>query len=113
MHQNVDLRKKSRKYHQNGRRTGISLDHSGSHSPSKTDAQIYANIDQISKLPLRGSLGLMNALRENKDVAFLSKTLATIVCSVDEDSESFSSVSLSDLSLRKIDQVAFSTFLNN
>ena len=74
--------------------------------------EIYANIDQISKLPLRGSLGLMNALRENKDIAFLSKTLATIVCSVDEDSESFSSVSLSDLSLRKIDQLAFSAFLD-
>ena len=74
--------------------------------------EIYANIDQISKLPLRGSLGLMNALRENKDIAFLSKTLATIVCSVDEDSESFSSVSLNDLSLRKIDQLAFSAFLD-
>ena len=74
--------------------------------------EIYANIDQISKLPLRGSLGLMNALRENKAVAFLSKTLATIVCSVDEVSESLSSVSLNDLSLRKIDQLAFSAFLD-
>ena len=55
----------------------------------------------------------MNALRENKDVAFLSKTLATIMCSVDEDSESFSSVSLNDLSLRKIDQLAFSAFLDS
>ena len=55
----------------------------------------------------------MNALRENKDIAFLSKALATIACSVDEDSESFSSVSLSDLSLRKIDQLSFSAFLNS
>ena len=74
--------------------------------------EVYANLDEISKLPVRGSSGLMNALRDHKDVAFLSKTLATIACSVDDDNESFSSVSLNKLSLRKINQLAFSSFLS-
>ena len=75
--------------------------------------KIYANIDEVSKLSVRGSLGLMNTLREHKDVAFLSKSLATIACSVEQGSESFSLVSLNKLSLKKIDQLAFSSFLNS
>ena len=74
---------------------------------------VYANIDEISKLPIRGSLRLRNVLGDYKDVAFLSKTLATIACSVEDDDESFSSVSLKKLRLQKIDHSGFSSFLSN
>ena len=74
--------------------------------------EIYRNIDEVSKLKIRGSLNLMNTLRENKEAAFLSKSLATIACNVDDENESFTSISLGNLSLRGIDRSAFSLFLN-
>lgn len=74
---------------------------------------VYKNLDRIPKLPMRGSSTLTNTLVENRESAFLSRTLATIQCSVDDNEETFSTVSLNMLNLKEIDQSAFALFLDD
>ena len=74
---------------------------------------VYKNLDHIPKLSIRGSSTLTNTLTENRESAFLSRTLATIQCSVDDDEETFSAVSLNMLNLKEIDQSGFALFLDD
>ena len=74
---------------------------------------VYKNLDSIPKLSMRGSTTLMNTLVENRESAFLSRTLATIQCSVDDNEETFSTVSLNMLNLKEIDRSAFALFLDD
>ena len=74
---------------------------------------VYKNLDRISKLSMRGSSTLTNTLTENRESAFLSRTLATIQCSVDDNEETFSTVSLNMLNLKEIDRSAFALFLDD
>ena len=62
---------------------------------------------------MRGSSTLTNTLVENRESAFLSRTLATIQCSVDDNEETFSTVSLNMLNLKEIDRSAFALFLDD
>ena len=52
---------------------------------------VYANLEQVKDLPLRGAQSLQKKLSENRDKAELSKLLATIVCDVDDPQEEFAS----------------------
>ena len=74
---------------------------------------VYKNLDRIPKLSMRGSSTLTNTLVENRESAFLSRTLATIQCSVDDNEETFSTVSLNMLNLKEIDRSAFALFLDD
>ena len=74
---------------------------------------VYKNLDRIPKLSMRGSSTLTNTLVENRESAFLSRTLATIQCAVDDNEETFSTVSLNMLSLKEIDRSAFALFLDD
>ena len=74
---------------------------------------VYKNLDRIPKLSIRGSSTLTNTLVENRESAFLSRTLATIQCSVDDNEETFSTVSLNMLNLKEIDRSAFALFLDD
>ena len=74
---------------------------------------VYKNLDRIPKLSMRGSSTLTNTLVENREIAFLSRTLATIQCSVDDNEETFSTVSLNMLNLKEIDRSAFALFLDD
>ena len=74
---------------------------------------VYKNLDRIPKLSMRGSATLTNTLVENRESAFLSRTLATIQCSVDDSEETFSTVSLNMLNLKEIDRSAFALFLDD
>ena len=74
---------------------------------------VYKNLDRIPKLSMRGSSTLTNTLVENRESAFLSRTLATIQCSVDDSEETFSTVSLNMLNLKEIDRSAFALFLDD
>ncbi|NKB31636.1 MAG: flap endonuclease [Pseudomonadales bacterium] len=73
--------------------------------------EIYANLEKVPSLEVRGAKGLAKALAENRELADLSKQLATIVCEVSEASESFGSVSFEHLELDKPDVEKFSDFL--
>ena len=74
--------------------------------------KIYENLEKISELPIAGAKGLAAKLKNNKDLAFLSKRLATIVCSVENFEESFGSASLNALQIKQVKQVEFDSFLN-
>ena len=74
---------------------------------------VYKNLDRIPKLSMRGSSTLTNTLVENRESAFLSRTLATIQCAVDDNEETFSTVSLNMLNLKEIDRSAFALFLDD
>ena len=74
---------------------------------------VYKNLDRIPKLSMRGSSALTNTLVENRESAFLSRTLATIQCAVDDNEETFSTVSLNMLNLKEIDRSAFALFLDD
>jgi len=41
--------------------------------------EVYAKLDDVSSLPLRGAAGVARKLAEGRDLAFLSRELATIV----------------------------------
>jgi 5'-3' exonuclease len=41
---------------------------------------IYEQLDSVSELPLRGALGVRNALERDRELAFISKRLAEIRC---------------------------------
>ena len=74
---------------------------------------VYKNLDRIPKLSMRGSSTLTNTLVKNRESAFLSRTLATIQCSVDDNEETFSTASLNMLNLKEIDRSAFALFLDD
>ena len=74
---------------------------------------IYQNLDKIGDLPLRGAGRLADLLNEHRELAELSKVLATIVCNVDDPKEKFSKVTLEALQTDTIDEVELRKFLDH
>ncbi|MDP6653256.1 MAG: 5'-3' exonuclease H3TH domain-containing protein, partial [Gammaproteobacteria bacterium] len=74
--------------------------------------EIYLNLDKMAELPLRGAGRLADLLEEHRELAELSKVLATIVCDVEDPEESFSAAGLSTLQINDIDEIELSSFLN-
>lgn len=74
--------------------------------------KIYENIDKVQNFPIRGARGLAAKLIENQELAYLSRSLATIVCSVENSNESFRSESMEDLRVQHIDRAGFFNFLD-
>jgi len=73
---------------------------------------IYTDLEKVKSLPIRGAKNLALKINENKELAYLSKTLATIVCSTTEPNESFGSASKESLTTDMINKSLFSDFLN-
>ena len=73
--------------------------------------KIYENLDKVSGLPTPGAKRLASNLNNNREEAFLSKRLATIVCSIKGYEESFGAVSLDALQVKPIKQIEFDRFL--
>lgn len=72
---------------------------------------IYADLPRVRELPLRGAVRLQSLLAEHRDLAELSKKLATIVCSVNDSKEKFASVKPAELKTNAIDSKKFARFL--
>ena len=73
--------------------------------------EIYANLDGVAQLNLRGAKRLATQLENHRDLAELSKKLATIVCEVDDQAEEFGRVEFADLEARTVDIDEFRSFL--
>lgn len=76
-------------------------------------AGVYLNLDKVGQLPLRGARRLSSLLSEHKERAELSKTLATIVCDVDDPEEAFSITNLDSLSIGQARLDSLRQFLVN
>ena len=74
--------------------------------------EIYANLDSVSNLEIRGTKGLAKTLIGNRPLAYLSKQLATIICEVQDKEETFGSASFKNLEIGTPDKVKFSEFLS-
>lgn len=72
---------------------------------------VYQHLDRISELPLRGARQLAARLESNRELAELSKKLATIICEVPDSDEGFATATLSDLGIGKIDESVLRGFL--
>lgn len=73
--------------------------------------EIYANLAKIPTLKVRGAIGLMKALEENRGLAELSKKLATIVCEVSDEKESFGKATTEHVRLIRPRKKEFNDFL--
>ena len=73
--------------------------------------KIYENLDKILGLPISGAKRLASSLNNNRELAFLSKRLATIVCSIKDCGESFGAFSLDALQVKPIEEIEFDRFL--
>lgn len=65
---------------------------------------VYANLDSVAELPVRGAKSLRNKLDEGRDMAFLSRELAVIHCEVP-----MTAADLDDLAWRRPDVAAVDT----
>lgn len=74
---------------------------------------IYQHLDRVAQLPLRGAASLAKKLAEHRELAELSKQLATIVCDIGDAGESCRDVALADLAVRDIDSSGLEQLLND
>lgn len=72
---------------------------------------IYRNIEQVKLLPIRGARGVADKLVEHRQSAELSYRLATIVCDVQDQAETFARVALQDLEIDALDLDELRSFL--
>ena len=72
---------------------------------------IYENLDEVSGLSVRGAGQLTVALKQHRELAELSKLLATIVCVVEEDDEAFAKADIAMLKNSAPSIESFKTFL--
>ena len=72
---------------------------------------IYNNIEQVRELPLRGAKSLADKLVAHRQAAELSYQLATIVCEVQDQGESFGQVTLEDIAADALDLDELRSFL--
>lgn len=72
--------------------------------------RVYAKLDELASLPIRGAKGLAAKLEEHRELAELSRRLATIVCDL-EDSPELSDCDLDSLSWAPGASTALSGFL--
>ncbi len=71
---------------------------------------IYLNLDKVKTLQLRGAARLTELLGKHRDLAELSKVLATIVCDVKDTEEPFSHVVLENLAPQPVNEAALCEF---
>ncbi|MDD9895313.1 MAG: flap endonuclease [Gammaproteobacteria bacterium] len=74
--------------------------------------EIYANLEKIPELGVRGAKGLAQALADNRALAALSKELATIVCQITDSEEQFAQASTCHLQLGEPDKDSLVDFLS-
>jgi 5'-3' exonuclease len=74
---------------------------------------VYQNLDEVSGLSVRGAGKLAVALKQHRELAELSKLLATIVCEVEEGDEAFAKADIAMLQNSPPSIEAFETFLMN
>lgn len=74
---------------------------------------IYQNLESIKLLQVRGASSLAKKLEDNRDLAYLSRCLATIVDDIDDEAESFSTVSLNALRRNNVDIATLTAFLKD
>ena len=74
---------------------------------------VYQNIEKVGLLQLRGARRLQTQLSEFRELAELSKRLATIVCDVHDHNEAFSHAELLDLQVGSIDTKGLQEFLKS
>ncbi|MCY4266241.1 MAG: flap endonuclease [Gammaproteobacteria bacterium] len=72
---------------------------------------IYNNLQAVGEMPLRGAKSLAQSLAQHQNQAELSRTLATIICEVDDASEDFANAGLDDLQRTDIDLDELRSFL--
>ncbi len=72
---------------------------------------IYSNLDKVGSLSLRGATRLPDILAAHRESAVLSKLLATIVCDVSDDNETFSNIKLETLARGHPDMNGLENFL--
>ena len=72
---------------------------------------VYQNLDKLGELPVRGAKRLASMLQEHRDLAELSKTLATIVCEVEDSAEEFANIGFSQMKRTPISLEALEHFL--
>ncbi|MBT8145326.1 MAG: flap endonuclease [Gammaproteobacteria bacterium] len=73
--------------------------------------EIYDNLHKVEGLPLRGASRLSQLLERHRDLAYLSKKLATIVQDVDDEDETFSVAPLATLRRKPVDTQLLGDFL--
>ena len=71
---------------------------------------IYLNLDKVKTLQLRGAARLTELLGKHRDLAELSKVLATIVCDVKDTEEPFSHVVLENLVPQPVNEAVLCEF---
>jgi 5'-3' exonuclease len=74
---------------------------------------LYANVDSVSGLKIRGAASLAGLLKEHEEQAYLCKKLATIVEDVQDNSEPFSVVPLTSLIRSEIKTDRLGDFLES
>jgi len=74
---------------------------------------VYLNLDKVGQLSLRGAQRLPSVLSEHQELAELRKTLATIVCDVEDPDEGFANASLEELSSSQPSLESLEQFLVN
>lgn len=74
---------------------------------------IYSSLERVANLPVRGARGLGELLALYRDLAYLSRTLATIVEDVDDEQEVFSVIPLEQLNRRPADTTHVGTLLRS
>lgn len=73
---------------------------------------IYANLDKVAAMDLRGARKLAENLELHKELAYLSKELATIVCDIPDELERFGHVTLPELRRQTVQVDRFADFLS-
>lgn len=74
---------------------------------------VYNNLDAVASLPVRGAAGLAKKLAEHRELAELSKLLATIVCDIDDKVETCARTRIDDLAVNEVNSADLTHFLNN
>ena len=74
---------------------------------------VYRNLHKVAALPLRGAVRLTELLSEHRELAELSKLLATIVCNVSDPKEKFSRAKLSALQPSRVNLKQLGEFLRS
>lgn len=74
---------------------------------------LYDHLDEVAGLPIRGAAGLARKLKEHRELAELSKLLATIVCDIETAGEACAGVALDDLALSVFAEQDLQHFLSH
>lgn len=73
---------------------------------------VYEQLHKIPDLPLRGARQLASKLEEHRQLAELSKRLATIICEIPDSNETFSRVGYEDLGVTEMSEATLQSFLS-